>query len=365
MTSSSSAKHQFQTLDGLRGIAAFSVMLFHRRDWFGGNGFFGHAYLAVDFFFLLSGFVIAHAYERRLGQRGSFWPFVRERAIRLHPMLVLGGFLALAVALIDARSSQTLDMSHAGLTFSASLVPLPAFWTNADSAFPWNIAIWSLFWELVANILYAIAVIRLSDKVLKWSVAALFVVMCLVSVHSGGFQVGYERDPVPFILGFPRVCVFFLLGVLVYRRRRIVTIAVPPVYSVVCAVVLVSTFVVLPLNSAWSVVYDPLIAFGVYPVLLLAAASTAPTSSRLTSLLGNVSYPLYVIHEPALRLVGGALTRLGLSNGHPGWTEATIRFCIVVAIAYALLMLYDEPLRRRLRRLFSRTPGEPGIKRAI
>ena len=342
-------RHQYTVLDGLRGVAAVSVMLFHRRDWFGGDPFMGHAYLAVDFFFMLSGFVLAHAYGERLLRPGSFAPFVRDRVFRLHPMLLAGAVLALLVTLADARAGRMVALHWAPLTFVASLLPAPAPWAGAASAFPWNIALWSLTWELVANFLYAALATRLTNRVLAVTVVVSIVIMIACSMAFRGFQVGFANDAVLLALGLPRVCASFFIGVLVQRWRPEDHLPVNRLGGA-CAVALVVSFAALPLHSPLSAVYDPAVAFLLYPAILVLAARSVPVAPRFCLIAGALSYPLYVLHEPALRLVGAVLTALHLAHGPPAPGEAVARFALTGALAFAALKLYDEPARAWLRR---------------
>ena len=111
-------KRHFEVLDGLRGTAAFAVVLFHIFEWlfprYADNPL-RHAYLAVDFFFMLSGFVIGYAYDDR-------WPkmkigeFLRTRLIRLHPLVLLGvaiGVFGLLVRPVSRRSAKCKYMENA------------------------------------------------------------------------------------------------------------------------------------------------------------------------------------------------------------------------------------------------------------
>ena len=356
-------KHQFATLDGLRGLAALSVMAYHRRDWFGGAAFIGHAYLAVDFFFLLSGFVLAHAYGRRIEQRGAAGLFLVDRVVRLHPMLFFGALVALVVAIMDATTGRPVGTHNVPLTFFAHAIPVPAIWEDTAAAFPWNIAIWSLFWELVANVLFAFLAPWLTSRSLAVIVAASVLAMLYASGTHGGFQVGFARDLSQFLWGFPRVCASFFGGVLIYRRYR-TGAALHQWVAVACAGVLLLTFTAIPSGAAGSSIYDPVVAYALYPALLIVAARATPPSVRAASILGAVSYPLYVIHEPMLRVVGGALVKARLSDGHPGALEAIGRLLLVVLIAYAVLKRYDEPARRIIGRRFGSKAGRGTPPRA-
>src|ERR1700748_3183694 len=90
-------KQHFEILDGMRGIAAISVVVFHFMEVIitdYSQNFIGHGFLAVDFFFCLSGFVIAYAYDDRIRQMGKA-NFFKARLIRLRPLVILGSVLGL------------------------------------------------------------------------------------------------------------------------------------------------------------------------------------------------------------------------------------------------------------------------------
>jgi len=93
-------KSHYKILDGLRGVAALMVVIFHTCEVYAhGNRFeskLNHSYLAVDFFFLLSGFVVAYAYDDRWGKM-SQWDFYKRRLIRLQPMIILGTVIGAAL----------------------------------------------------------------------------------------------------------------------------------------------------------------------------------------------------------------------------------------------------------------------------
>lgn len=88
-------KQHFEILDGLRGIAAVAVVIFHFMEFAVpdySKSFIAHAYLAVDFFFCLSGFVIAYAYDNKVQKLGAL-QFLKLRLIRLHPLVIIGSVL--------------------------------------------------------------------------------------------------------------------------------------------------------------------------------------------------------------------------------------------------------------------------------
>src|SRR6188508_2958815 len=97
------SKQHFEILDGLRGLAALAVVVFHFMEWVytdASKNFIGHGFLAVDFFFCLSGFVIGYAYDDRIAKMGVV-EFFKSRIIRLHPLVIAGSVLGLLAFLFD------------------------------------------------------------------------------------------------------------------------------------------------------------------------------------------------------------------------------------------------------------------------
>ncbi len=123
------SKQHFHILDGLRGIAALAVVVFHFMEWiipdFTQN-FIGHGFLAVDFFFCLSGFVIAYAYDKRLPQMG-IRAFFTSRLIRLHPLVIIGTLLGLLGLFLDpfADHASAHSPGNIALIFVCALLMIP------------------------------------------------------------------------------------------------------------------------------------------------------------------------------------------------------------------------------------------------
>lgn len=151
-------KQHFEILDGLRGVAAIVVVIFHFMeiaitDY--SENFVGHGYLAVDFFFCLSGFVIAYAYDNRITQMTT-WQFIKLRLIRLQPLVIIGSILGLLTFLFDPFSNlyAIYGFGKTALIFlySVFLIPYPAMAERYTNLFSLNAPAWSLFWEYIANI---------------------------------------------------------------------------------------------------------------------------------------------------------------------------------------------------------------------
>ena len=152
-------RERFTTLDGLRGVAAICVVMFHRKTWFGvvspSNG-----YMAVDLFFALSGFVIAASYEHRFNYRMTPWEFVKARFIRFYPLYFLGFscsvILLVTQLFLDSRISQQYHRDWYALPFALLAIPSPFVSDIGQFVYPLNFPSWSLFFELFVNITYAL-----------------------------------------------------------------------------------------------------------------------------------------------------------------------------------------------------------------
>lgn len=184
-------KQHFLALDGLRGVAALMVVIFHFMEMVIGDYsklWIGHGWLAVDFFFCLSGFVIGYAYDDRVGNMG-LWKFLELRLIRLHPMVVFGSVLGLLTLLVDPFRAGALGYSagRVALMFLTSifLIPYPVMHERGFSLFSLNSPAWSLFWEYVANFAYAILFYRWSRRWLIVATVFAAVVLCIVG-HAAG-----------------------------------------------------------------------------------------------------------------------------------------------------------------------------------
>jgi peptidoglycan/LPS O-acetylase OafA/YrhL len=156
-------KEVFYTLDAMRGVAAICVMFYHFNAWLSPKPLLPSSYLAVDLFFLLSGFVIAHAYNGRLGGGMTLLTFVRIRLIRLFPVYLIGTGLGLAYFLLRMRlePGKPIGLVYLGRETLLSVLMLPQIGkATLPGLYPFDPAAWSLFLEVLANIAYA-AVFRL------------------------------------------------------------------------------------------------------------------------------------------------------------------------------------------------------------
>ncbi len=295
-------KPHFEILDGLRGVAAFAVVVFHFMEFAVpdyNKSFIAHAYLAVDFFFCLSGFVIAYAYDTKLAQIGA-GRFFLLRLIRLHPLVVIGSVLGLITFVFDPFSNL---FSHYGwgktatlFVASCLLIPYPLVHERYFNLFHLNPPTWSLFWEYIANIFYALVLYRLR----RWMLWVLLVLAAAALFHeayrSHQLSVGWGGDNI--IGGAVRVLYSFLAGMLLYRSNRIIRSSLG---FVSLSVLLMAAFL-FPFsdNTAW--IADPVIVAFYLPFLVAlgAGAHLSAAMAGFCKFSGNISYPLYMVHYPFL-----------------------------------------------------------------
>lgn len=253
-----STKKHFETLDGLRGIAAIAVVVFHFMEIIEPDfeqNLFAHGYLAVDFFFCLSGFVIAYAYDQRMAEIGLLL-FIKRRLIRLHPLVMIGAVIGALGFWLDPFSN--LQQVYGGLqTFllflsSGLLIPYPIVTERYNNLFHLNAPSWSLFFEYVVNLLYALVLFRIT-KGLLYGVLLMAAGLLFYAAYTWGhLSVGWSSDN--WWGGAVRVLYSFVAGMLIFRNQWILRSRIGFGWAVV---LLIASFMV-PFTNAGTPVVDPL-----------------------------------------------------------------------------------------------------------
>ncbi|RYG38206.1 MAG: acyltransferase, partial [Burkholderiales bacterium] len=304
-------------------------------------------YLSVDFFFVLSGFVIAHAYGAGLEGGGRFWPFMRARLIRLYPLYLVGlAFGALVVGLgiftgVEEGSRLTLIIGVlAGILF----LPQPSAAPGA-MLYPLNPPAWSLLFELIANAIYALVARFLSWAVLAIIIAAgAVLIVVTMLIHADVRGPGWLWTHVD--AGFARVLFDFFAGVALYRLRGIATLPSIPWWAAVAAFVAI---IAVPVSPEWAVTYDIVAILALMPLLVgLSANSRAPgRAAAICGVLGLLSYGVYVLHVPIWWSLHLALSWSGNEPAATALTGLTV-VLLAGAASAILTQFYDKPVRRWL-----------------
>jgi len=335
-------KH-FDGLDGLRGIAAFIVMFLH-GTLFIRNAVYTPpaACTAVDFFFMLSGFVVARAYDDRLQRMMTWRQFMAVRLIRLYPMLFIGTAMGALGFAISQYHGHQLYPAISMLITIGSFVLLPVGLAVATVAYPLNIAAWSLFFEFAVNALYGSGVGRMTNRRLAVFVAVSGLALVPMAIWGGPYIAIGFGTPTAFLLGFVRVTYPFWAGVFLFR---VVPVQVwPGMPFWVVGVALALSLLVPVYNPGYKLTLILLL----FPLIVLfgASARLGSRTAHACSGLGRLSYPLYITHVPVFVLTTKIMkwAQFGISP----WLQIVCGAVVSVVAAAALLIAFDEPIRRML-----------------
>ncbi|AGY53028.1 Protein 2 in picA locus [Bacteroidales bacterium CF] len=355
-------KPHYGILDGLRGVAALTVVCFHIFEAFATSHIdqrINHGYLAVDFFFILSGFVMGYAYDDRW-KTMSVKEFLKRRFIRLHPMVVLGAVIG--AVMFYTQGCPVWDVSRISVMMlliatllSAALIPATPGTEvrGVGEMYPLNGPSWSLFFEYIGNILYAFFIHKLPTKALTWLVIAAAAGLGVFAIWGpyGDICVGFSMTGDNMLGGSLRLLFAFSAGLLLSRIFKPVKVKGAFWIGGVAIVILSAIPRVGGSEHLWmNGLYDTLCAVVVFPVLVYIGAS-GKISGRFTNglckFLGDISYPLYMVHYPFIYLYYAWVKNNNLTfvDSLPG---AIALFAGSVVLAYLSLKFYDEPVRKFL-----------------
>ena len=363
-------KPHYDLLDGLRGVAALMVIFYHVFEAFATSPIdqrFNHGYLAVDFFFILSGFVIGYAYDDRW-KTMTTKDFIKRRLIRLHPMVVLGAVLGVIAFCIQGcekwdGTQVSISMVMLALLINLFLIPAvpgsgPEIRGNGEM-YPLNGPSWSLFFEYIGNIMYALFIRRMSTKALTALVVLAGIGLASFAIFNfsgaGHLGVGWTMEEYNLIGGFLRVLFSFSIGLLMSRVFKPIPVKGAFWICSLAIVVLLSMPYVGNGEALWmNGIYDSVCAILIFPMLVYLGASGKKTdkhSARICKFLGDISYPLYMVHYPLIYLYFGWVKKENLTFAE-AWPEALALVIGSIVLAYISLKLYDEPVRRYLTKRF-------------
>ena len=373
-TAFADSKPHYELLDGLRGTAALLVISYHIGEGFATSPVdqhVNHGYLAVDFFFILSGFVIGYAYDDRWGKSLNIGNFFRRRLIRLHPMVIMGAVLGVAAYCIQGCvqwDGTAVPLTMVLLAFLLNLFLLPVIpGTGTDvrgnaEMFPLNGPNWSLFFEYIGNILYALFLRRLSTRWLTalTAVAGLGLGAFAVGNLSGYGHLGVGWSMIDWNLlgGFLRLMFSFSIGLLMSRVFRPVKIrGAFWICSAIVAVLLSLPHIGGGEKMWMNGLYEAVCTLFIFPALVWLGASgktTDKVTSKVCRFLGDISYPVYVVHYPLMYLfyawLWGGEERIPFSEA---WPAALLVVAGSILLSWLCLRFYDMPLRRWLGKIWN------------
>ncbi|GAB2692239.1 acyltransferase [Mucilaginibacter koreensis] len=357
-------KPHYPILDGLRGVAAIIVVTFHLCEPLSTSNLdklVNHGYLAVDFFFLLSGFVIGYAYDDR-------WPkmtvstFFKRRLERLQPMVVLGMTLgALGFYFTDSTIWPLIHTVPVWKMLLVTLigytilpVPLSLDIRGWEEMHPLNSVGWSLFFEYVANILYAIGIRKFSKTALSILVVIAAIALAHLAITNGDVSGGWTLNIPQVRIGSTRTIYPFFAGLLLSRIGKPIPVKNAFLWcSILLAILLYMPRIGGAAHIWMNGIYESVCIIFIFPLIVyLGAGGVLKTQreQRICKFLGDISYPLYMVHYPLVYFyVAWISNRKGITLSQV-WPYALLILVGAIILAYAALKWYDEPVRRWLRK---------------
>jgi peptidoglycan/LPS O-acetylase OafA/YrhL len=356
-------KRHYPILDGLRGVAALMVVAFHLFEAHAASRFvqiINHGYLAVDFFFVLSGFVIGYAYDDRW-RTMSTSEFLKRRLVRLHPMIILGMiigalmFYTQAGATFPKVEDTSVGLMLVVMVIGMTLIPVsPSMdirgWSEMH---PLNGPGWSLFYEYIGNFLYAFYVRKFSKTMLASCVAVFGLALlhyCVTGTQGdviGGWAINAEQIRI----GLTRLLYPFFAGLLL---SRVVKVGKNKHAFLLCSVIVIAALAAPRFGGEKDLwmngLYESLCIILVFPfVVWLGASGTtkAGFSSKICGFLGDISYPIYLIHYPFVYTYT-AWVHTNKITLRTAWPVGMATLFGCVALAYFCLKFYDAPIRKWL-----------------
>ncbi len=332
----------------MRGVAAIMVMISHASNYA------PLSFLAVDMFFLLSGFVLAYGFggilaEPKRGQRARL-RFAIGRLIRLYPLYAIGTLIAVGPA-VGMVFLQVYFWTPGALLLSLLtapfFVPLPYDWI-----FPLDLPAWSLSFELAANVVFMFVAWR--------RLPAIILILCSAPLLLWGIKLwgdGGGSSWPSLSGGFPRVIFSFFLGVLMCRLWCSGRLPKFGAHPLLLLGVLIGLYWVQPQHPAR---YVTAMVFMIQPILIwIGACSTAKGwTHRLMVWLGMISYGVYVLHVPILTWVEGVqrIANPALLNSE-NILPLSVYFVVPLSIlaSHWLTLRFEIPMRRRLTARLDRT----------
>lgn len=338
----------YRTLDGIRGIAATIVMTRHLPDMFG-RFTFPSCYLAVDLFFVLSGFVIANAYGARLSSGMGALEFMRIRMIRFYPLYLLGFLIGIVDVAYRMFSGDGGAWSGIGLSLAliAGLFMLPSPSSSDGGLYPMNTPSWSLGFEVAVNILYGFIHRWLTAKVLLVIIALSALGLLRYTLSYGSVNFGDSWETIP--AGIARVCYSFFAGVLVWRFRGSRSV------SSMGALIIAAIVGLLLMVQVEAAMFDLAMVMVGFPLIVWAAAQVEPGRRIAPAFikLGLASYGVYVLHAPLGRIIEQAATNSGTAIPIP-----VVGIAFIIALTVLVLWIdrvFDQPVRRKLLRITAKS----------
>lgn len=375
------SKPRYEILDGLRGVAALTVIIFHLFETYSKGPVFqivNHGYLAVDFFFVLSGFVVGYAYDDRWDKM-SIGSFFKRRLIRLHPMVVVSTLIGASFFYLqDCDAFSNISQTGAGkflLCILLGILMIPAGknldirgWGETNG---FNGPNWTLTYEYVANILYAfffrhlgkvslailvgLCAILTLNLTLNWDIFGLWADRTAQAYTVIG---GWSLTAPQILIGFTRLLYPFLCGLLLSRIGKYITVKGGFWWCTLLLLVVLCTPYMGDSINIRDGIYNAVCILFIFPLMVMIGAGSRISgkfSTKVCKFLGDISYPVYIVHYPFIYLQVAWVRHNPEAPLYQHVCVGAGVFFFSVLLAYSLLKSYDEPVREWLKNKLFKT----------
>lgn len=226
---------------------------------------------------------------------------------------------------------------------STFLIPYPVVSERYFNLFNLNAPSWSLFWEYVANLVYASILFKVTRRVLPVLVLLAAAVLFYVGWNSGGLLGGWSGGT--FFDGLARISFSFLMGMLILRFNWIIK---NKLGLLGMGALLLLAFLT-PHNNQWNWLVDPLLVVLYFPLIvsLGAGAHLASKYYKINKFSDDISYPLYMTHYPFMWIFANYVAAEEPSVAQLSWI-IPISIILLIGLAYLVTQFLDFPIRRYL-----------------
>jgi peptidoglycan/LPS O-acetylase OafA/YrhL len=342
-------KKYYDVLDGLRGTAAIIILIFHYLEMTYPDDYennpLGHGFLAVDFFFCLSGFVIGFSYDHRIRTIGIKQFFI-NRLIRLHPMVVMGTVIGFAGYIADPFVVKSEGFNWTlilvAVLGSMFLLPTPFLPYRWKALFPYNSPAWSLLVEYLANILYAVLLSRIGKRLLLLLGAGCAGWLTFTSYQAGWLINGWDAPTWSDAL--PRVCFSFIAGLILFRFR----LSWKNKFGFILPLLLlIGVFMFPHVQNDWYI--ETFLVIFIFPLIIIIGSGTTIHGymQKFCLFIGRLSYPLYMTHITTVWIFGNYYNKYNPA-GIQLYAIVTGLIIFNLIFAYLSMKYYDEPVRKWL-----------------
>ncbi|WP_245531340.1 acyltransferase family protein [Asticcacaulis biprosthecium] len=356
-----SSPAEIRSLTGLRGLAALYVVIFHANGFWKFpdpvRPFIHHGYMAVDLFFILSGFVMAMTYAHMFEDGfcfKKFKHFLVLRLVRIYPLFALMTVLtAILIVTVLAPTYRFEDLPLALLpNFTLTQV-----WGLSNSIVP---QAWSISAEWAAYLLFPPGVWLALKVSRRWTVLGLLASFAVLGAIAYGphwiaeTPLRGRHGPLDIVSSYAlgttlRCLASFYIGLVAWRFKDLIPARAAGVLFLLALLLL-------------SMKGSDLILVGVFGVLIMALSHDTGWVARLMQVrwvywLGGISYALYLIHDIVQKIIFQSFPGWGLSGALPKWGWVIVSVTVSIALAALSHYQFEKPSRTWFRRLIKNPPA--------